>query len=50
MSTVPDVDRALVAFLGQFNAVYSKSYYMGTDVKCFLFRPYIEFFYGAETW
>ena len=50
MSIVSDVDRATGAFLRQFNAIYSKFYYMSTEILCFLFRTYTASFYGAETW
>ena len=50
MSIKPDIDRALDAFLRQFNGVYSKFYYLDVSVLSFLFHTYTSSFYGAETW
>ena len=44
MSIVPDVDRASGAFLRQFKAAFSKSYYMSTEALCFLFHTCIASF------
>ena len=45
-----DVDRALNAFLGQFNACYHKFNFVDHKVMVYLFKTYASSFYGCETW
>ena len=45
-----DVDRALNAFLGQFNACYHKFNFVDHKVIVYLFKTYASSFYGCETW
>ena len=45
-----DVDRALNAFLRQFNACYHKFNFVDHKVMVYLFKTYASSFYGCETW
>ena len=45
-----DSDRALNAFLGQFNACYHKFNFVDHKVLIYLFKTYSSSFYGCELW
>ena len=49
-SITRDVNRAANSFIKQFNAMYTKFYYMHDSVLHFLFRTYTSSFYGVELW
>ena len=50
LSNSKDIDRAMYAFLRQFNSMYSKFYYLDRHVLFFIFKAYTSSFYGTETW
>ena len=45
-----DADRALTAFLRQFNSFYYKFNFASFDMIKFLFKTYCTSFYGISTW
>ena len=45
-----DIDRALNSFLKQFNAMYSKFYFVNKEVLYYLFKSFTSSFYGIESW
>ena len=45
-----DVERAMRAFLVQYNSMFSRFHSMDDEVLRFLFRTYTSSFYGVELW
>ena len=45
-----DAERALTAFLKQFNSFYYKFNFASVDMMKFLFKTYCTSFYGISTW
>ena len=50
LNDAQDCDRALDAFLKQFNGMFHKFYYMNRDVLTYLFKAYTSSFYACELW
>ena len=50
MSIKRDIDRAVNSFLGQFNMMCSKFYFVDRNMIYYLFKSFTSSFYGAELW
>ena len=46
----PDINRVTNAFLKQFNAMYTKFYFVNREVLFYLFKAYTSSFYGIDLW